>query len=244
MLALFDEYHSAENSKQVKRTMLSNASRGHWNGQTPPVGYRTVTVPQQRGKGRKKLEIDPVVRLLFTAYVNGHEGAPIGITRLAALLKERGERLRGKPFHVSNAHALLTSTDYIGVVMYNKRDPRTGKARPEEEWVPTPVPAIIDKDMFYAAQAQMAARDPHMGKAAEKTNTNLLTGHVICGCGGDGCGGGMTTGTGKGRRYSYYMCHKRTRAGIGQYSGRRVRMDKLDTIVVDALVERVLDRAD
>lgn len=32
MLALFDEYHSAENSKHVKRTMLANASRGFWNG--------------------------------------------------------------------------------------------------------------------------------------------------------------------------------------------------------------------
>ena len=245
MLALFDEYHSAENSKHVKRTMLANASRGHWNGQTPPIGYRTVTVAQPRGKDRKKLEIDPaaapVVRFLFTTYVNGHEGKPIGITRLASLLNERGERLRGKPFHVSNVHAILTNTAYIGVVMYNKRDSRTGEARPEEEWVPIPVPPIVDEDMFYAAQAQMAARDPRMGKAAEKTNTNLLTGHVVCGCGGDGCGGGMTTGTGKSGKYSYYVCHRRARAGASQCGGRRVRMEKLDDLVVDALVDRVLE---
>ncbi len=245
MLALFDEYHSAENSKHVKRTMLANAAKGHWNGQTPPFGLRTITVPQPRGKDRKKLEIDPVatpvVRFLFTTYVNGHDGEPIGITRLAALLNERGERLRGKPFHVSNVHLILTNTAYIGVVMYNKRDSRTGEARPEDEWVPIPVPPIIDEDVFYAAQAQMAARDPRMGKSAEKTNTNLLIGHVLCGCGGDGCGGGMTTGTGKGGRYSYYVCHRRAHAGVSQCGGRRVPMNKLDGIVVDALVDLVLE---
>lgn len=38
MLALFDEYQSAENAKHVKRTMIANASNGFWNGQTPPIG--------------------------------------------------------------------------------------------------------------------------------------------------------------------------------------------------------------
>lgn len=49
MLALFDEYQSAENGKHVKRTMIANAVNGFWNGQTPPIGFRTVAVPQQRG---------------------------------------------------------------------------------------------------------------------------------------------------------------------------------------------------
>ncbi|MEC3949263.1 hypothetical protein [Sphingobium sp. HWE2-09] len=36
MLAIFDEYHSAENAKHVRRTMIANALNGFWNGQTPP----------------------------------------------------------------------------------------------------------------------------------------------------------------------------------------------------------------
>jgi site-specific DNA recombinase len=244
MLALFDEYHSAENSKHVKRTMLANASRGFWNGQTPAFGYCTVAVPRSRGKDRKKLEIDPVaasvVRFVFKTYVYGHNEAPIGITQLAALLNERGEQLRGKPFHVSNVHLILTNTAYLGVVMYNRRDSKAGEVRPEDEWVPIPIPRIIDDDLFYAARAQMAARDPRMGVAAVKTNTNLLTGHVTCGCDEDGCGGGMTTGTGKSGKYSYYVCHKRSHAGASQCGGRRIPMGTLNDLVVNAIVERVL----
>ena len=114
---------------------------------------------------------------------------------------------------------------------------------PTLEWVPIPALPIIDEDLFYAAQAQMAARDSRMGKSAEKTNTNLLTGHVLCACDGDGCGGGMTAGTGKGGRYSYYVCHRQAQAGVSRCGRRRVSTDKLDAVVVDALVDRVLEPA-
>ena len=244
MLALFDEYHSAENSKHVRRTMLANAARGFWNGQTPPIGYRTVAVPQAKGKDRKVLEHDPATMhlpsFIFETYVNGYQGQPVGITRLAQILNERGERIRGRPFHVSNVHATLSNTAYVGVVMYNQRDSRTGERRSEDEWVPIPVPPLIPEDLFYAAQAQMAARDPRMGAAAEKNETNLLTGSVICGCGGDGCGGGMTTATGKGGRYRYYACSRRSTAGPTQCTGRRIRMETLDDLVVGAVVKHVL----
>lgn len=47
MLAIFDEYHSAENGKHVRRTMIANAANGFWNRQTPPLGFRTYVVPQR-----------------------------------------------------------------------------------------------------------------------------------------------------------------------------------------------------
>ena len=245
MLALFDEYHSAENSKHVKRTMIANAANGYWNGQTPPLGYRTVIVPQTKGKDRKKLELDPatmhIADFIFKTYVNGDANGPVGITKLAHILNERGERIGGKRFHVSNVHGILCNTAYIGFVIYNRRDSRTGEARPEEEWVPIPVPALISEDLFYAARAQMAARDPKMGKAAEKTNFNLLTGRAVCGCGRDGCGSGMTTATGKGGQYSYYACQRRRGSGVTECAGRRIRMETLDDIVVDAVVRHVLE---
>ena len=243
MLALFDEYHSAENSKHVRRTMLANAARGFWNGQTPPHGFKSVAVPQPKGKDRKKLEIDPepaeVVRYIFKTYLDGGPEGAIGISALAELLNDRGARIRGKRFHTSNVHKILTNTAYIGYVLYNQRDSRTGEYRPEEEWVPIPVPPIIDEDTFYAARAQMAARDPRMGESAAKTKTNLLTGLVSCGC-GDGCGGGMTTATGKGGQYKYYACHRRMSAGKSECEGRRIPMQKLDDLVVQQVANQVL----
>ncbi|RVU01145.1 recombinase family protein, partial [Novosphingobium umbonatum] len=210
------EYQSAEIQKHVTRTMLANAKQGNWNGQTPPFGYMTVAVPQPKGKDRKKLKHDPatmhIPQFIFETYVNGYEGQKVGITRLAQILNERGERIRGKPFHVSNVHWILNNTAYIGVVMYNQRDSRTRETRSEDEWIPIPIPPLISEDLFYAAKAQMAARNPKMGVAAEKNGTNLLTGVAVCGCGGDGCGGGMTTATGKSGQYRYYACSRRATA--------------------------------
>ena len=247
MLAIFDEYHSAENGKHVRRTMIANAAAGYWNGQTPPLGFRTCVVPQPRGKDRKKLEHDPdtvdLIRWIFDTYLNGDAQGPVGITRLAQLLNDRGERLRGKRFSVSNVHGILTNTAYIGYVLFNRRDSRTGEARPETEWVAIAVPPVVSEDVFYAARKQMADRDPRMGEAAVKTNTNLLTGRAICGCGGDGCGAGMSTATGKSGRYRYYACAARSQQGTDACPGRRVPMEKLDGIVVEALADHLTEPA-
>ena len=241
MLAIFDEYHSAENGKHVRRTMIANAVKGFWNGQTPPFGFRTYVVPQSRGKDRKKLEHDPetvdLARWMFDTYLNGNANGAVGINTLTQLLNDRGDRLRGKRFSVSNVHGILTNTAYTGYVLFNRRDSRTGDARPETEWVPIPVPPVISEEVFYAVRQQMADRDPRMGKAAVKTNINLLTGRAICGCGGDGCGAGMTTSTGKSGAYRYYACAARLTQGPEACPGRRVPMDTLDTIVVGAVTD-------
>lgn len=243
MLALFDAYHSAENGKHVRRTMLANAVAGYWNGQTPPWGFRTYVVPQPRGKDRKKLEHDPetvdTVRYAFNTYLDGTADGPVGITGLAQHLNERGDRIRGKRFSVGTLHAILTNPAYIGYVLYNQRDSKTGETRPETEWVPIPVPPIVTEEVFYAARKQMADRDPRMGPAALKTNTNLLTKRAICGCGDDGCGAGMMTSTGKSGAYRYYACSARVKRGPEACPGRRIPMDKLDGIVVDAVADHL-----
>lgn len=243
MLALFDEYHSAENAKHVKRSMAANAANGYWNGQKPPFGYLSVAVPQPKGKDRKKLVIDlhpaGAVRDIFSLYLHGDKSGPIGVTRLAQLLNARGERLRGKPFHTSNVHLILTNTAYIGYVLYNRRNSRTGKEQPESEWIPIPVPPIVDEDIFYAVQAQLKKRNPKMGELAEKHNSNLLTTIAKCGCDDDGCGGALTTSTGKSGQYRYYACSRRQTRGTTQCAGRRVPMEKLDETVVDAVVNQV-----
>ncbi len=87
----------------------------------------------------------------------------------------------------------------------------------------------------------MAARDPKMGSAAERTRKNLLTKKVKCGTGNeDGCGGGMTTATGKSGQHRYYACHTSTKAGKSECPGRWTPMDKLDDIVVESVIEKVL----
>ena len=224
---------------------LKNAQDGFWNGQTPPMGYRTYEAERREGKSKRKLEVDEdeafIVRLIFDLYLIGPAGSPaLGITKLAQWLNENGYKLRGKKFHVSNVQLILRNTAYIGVAFYNKRDSKTGEQRPEEQWIPIPVPPLIPTEDFEAVQARLVDRRPTARAARVTTTNNLLIGITVCGCAGDGCGGGMTTSTGKSGQYKYYACSNRARAGPSICQGRRMPMDKLDDIVLDALEERLL----
>ncbi len=245
ILALFDEYNSKETAKHVRRTMIKNAALGFWNGQTPPLGYNTYEADRIGGKSKKKLEIKdeeaPVVRKIFDLYLVGPKGGtPLGITRVAAWLNDNGFKYRGRKFHVSNVQAVLRNTAYVGVAMYNKRDSKSRELRPECEWVPIPVPAIINEDDFASAQMKLSASRIVNTPARVTTTNNLLIGVAVCGCGGDGCGGGMVAATGKSGAYRYYACSNRMRAGRTACTGRRIPREQLDDVVMKALRKRLL----
>ncbi len=245
MMALFDEYHSLENAKHVQRAMLKNASLGFWNGQTPPLGYRSYEATKIGGKSKRKLEIDEdeafVVRKMFELYLSGPPGSPpLGITRLASWMNDNGYKYRGAPFHVSNVQAVLRNTAYVGIAFYNKRNSKTGDVRPEEEWVPIPIPAIIDSLTLDAVQSSLTDNRISNRPARVTTTNNLLIGIARSGCHGDGCGGGMTASTGKSGRYLYYSCSARARSGSSACRGRRIGRAKLDETVMTALQQRLL----
>ena len=245
MLALFDEYHSMETAKHTQRAMLENARLGFWNGQTPPLGYETYEAERRGSKSKKRLEIKDdeafTVRKIFDLYLRGPAGQPpMGITRLSSWLNKNGYKYRGRKLHVSNVQQVLRNTAYIGVAFYNKRDSKTRKARPEEEWIPIPVPQIIDTELFETVQARLVDRRVTNRPARVTTTNNLLIGIARCGCSGDGCGGGMTASTGKSGQYKYYACSNRARAGTSICKGRRIPMAKLDGIVMQSLEKRLL----
>jgi site-specific DNA recombinase len=58
IVALFDEYSSAENAKHVLRTMLQNARNGFWNGSRPPFGFCAVEKERRGDKVKKVLVIN------------------------------------------------------------------------------------------------------------------------------------------------------------------------------------------
>ena len=245
MLAMFDEYTSLENAKHTQRAMLANAKLGFWNGQTPPLGYRTYEATRLEGKSKRKLEVNEdeayLVRKIFELYVQGPPGGgPLGVTRVAIWLNENGYKLRGKPFHVSNVQTILRNTAYVGVAFYNKRDSKTGERRPETEWIGIPVPPIVDTDQFDAAQAKLVDHRPQNQSARVTTTENFLVGLARCGCNGDGCGGAMTNNTSKSGQYKYYACSNRARSGTTVCKGRRIPMPRLDEIVLNALETRLL----
>lgn len=243
ILSKFDEYQSAETAKHVRRSMIANARDGFWNGSTPPLGYKVVIAERRGDKDKKVLAVDeteaPIVRKIFSLYLEGDSASgPLGIKKIVSWLNGRNYTYRGKPFHVSSVDVVLRRTTYMGTHYFNQKDSRTGERRPPEEWVPVAVPAIIDEETFQTVQARLGQRNPRHTPARVVSGPTLLIGIARCGC--PDCGGAMTIRTGKSGQYRYYTCSRRATRGETACTGRSIRMEKLDGIVLDALEQRVL----
>jgi site-specific DNA recombinase len=246
VIALFDEYQSKENAKHVIRSMKENARQGFWNGATPPLGYKLVEAEKRGAKIKKKLDVDPVeaatVQLIFNLYLHGDgSSGALGVKGIAKWLNQNGYRTRrGESFGVAPVHKILTNTVYIGQWKFNKASSRTGLRKPDEEVVTIPVPGLIDPYVFDQVQRQLHARSPKVAAPRVTTGPILLTGLAVCAT----CKGGMTlrTGTSKnGVVHRYYTCSTCARKGKTVCKGRSIRMDTLDGLVTDHLVDRLFD---
>ncbi|HCI53074.1 MAG TPA: recombinase family protein [Gallionella sp.] len=242
MFSLFDEYSSKENGKHTLRAMKENARRGFFNGSRPCFGYRAVECFMEGDNTRKKkrAEIDPsessTVRHIFDYYLNGHQGKVMGAKDIALHLNATGISLRGNVWNKSRVHEVLSNRAYIGEYYFNKRDHKTKTLKDESEWILLNVEPIIDSAIFESTRAKCESRSPAKISPRLVTSLILLTGLLKCGC----CGAGLTTATGKGGLYRYYKCNTRINQGAKQCSTPAIPMDKLDGIVMDAMLEKIL----
>lgn len=247
LLSMMDDYSSKENAKHTSRTMKENARRGFFNGSRAPFGYRVVDtdVMGSRGKFRKKLEIDEgeafVVRRIFELYLNGLAGKPMGIKAICQHLNGQGMLMRGRPWQIQKMQVVLSSDTYRGEYCFNMRDSRGGQVRPESEWIRTAVSPVIDEDTWDAARRKRESLDPHKmakGSPAPKNATSpvLLAGLIKC----EACNCSMSTATGKGGRYRYYKCTHKVRTSPGVCATPSLPMDRIDQLVLQRIVERVL----
>lgn len=223
--------------------MIANARDGFWNGSSPPLGYKVVIAERRGDKDKKVLAVDeveaPIIRKIFSLYLEGDgSSGPMGIKRIVSWLNGRNYTYRAKPFHVSSVDVVLRRTTYMGTHYFNQKDSRTGERRPRGEWVPIAVPAIVDEETFQTVQARLGQRNPRQTPARVVSGPTLLIGIARCGC--PNCGGAMTIRTGKSGQYRYYACSRRATRGETACTGRSIRMEKLDGIVLDALEKRVL----
>ncbi|WP_091682631.1 recombinase family protein [Methylobacterium sp. 275MFSha3.1] len=245
IIAMFDEYQSRENAKHVLRAMKENAIQGFCNGARPPLGYKTQEVEQRANRTKKRLVIDLVeaetVRLIFRLYTHGDgTSGALGIKKLTSWLNDRGYRTRtGARFGVASIHTILTNRVYIGDWVFNRRDSKTLLEKPKSEQISIAVPAIIDHATFETVAKTLQARDPRVTAPRVVTGPILLTGLATCAT----CGGAMTLRTGTSRSgevHRYYSCSTSGRMGKSACRGRAIRMDTLDALVTDNLVEQLL----
>jgi DNA invertase Pin-like site-specific DNA recombinase len=245
VIALFDEYQSKENAKHVLRSMKENARQGYWNGSLAPYGYVPVEVERRGARVKKKLAIDPVeaelVRLMFKLFLEGIDGSgPMGIKGVVSWLNEHGHRTRlGSRWGVGRVHAMLSNPVYGGRLRFNRIDSRTRRLKPASEYVYCDVPAIVEPALFERTQALLWKRNPLVTPPRVVNGPNLLTGFAVCAR----CGGSMTLRTGtsrSGKVYRYYSCASFIGKGRTACNGRSIRMDKLDGLVMQQLLERLV----
>lgn len=237
---LFDEYQSKENGKHTLRAMKENARQGFFNGSAPPYGYKLKEVENHKGKGKKKiLEIDvseaATVNKIYQLYIDGYNTRSLGVKSIAAHLNERGITMRGRKWKFNVIDKILSNRAYLGEYVFNKKDSKTHKIKPDAEWIKISIPPIIDHILF--EQIEMKRKSQRPSKMTPINNSpTLLTGLLRCGC----CGEIMTIATGKSGRYRYYKCSSRIRnLRESKCNSDNIRMEKLDAIILKTLAERV-----
>ena len=237
---VFDEYQSRENGKHTLRAMKENARQGFFNGSNPPYGYRLVEVPIKGRRGNKKrIEIDPsesrIVIQIFKLYECGPEGAPLGLKGVAYHLNELGVTKRGRKWSKTDIDVVLKNRVYIGEYFFNKKEAKTGRVKPESEWIKLQIEPIVSKETFARVADLKKMRSPSVIPPRVVNSPTLLTGLLKCGI----CGASMTLATGKGGRYRYYKCANRINQGLHSCCNGNVRMEQLDDAVLTTVSQKV-----
>ncbi len=239
MLNVMDEHSSRENAKHVHRAMMENARQGFWNGSRPPFGYRVEIVDRRGNRDKKMLALEEeearTIRLIFDLAMGG-KGRPMGVKAIATHLNERGITRRGRRFSTGGVYDLLTSTTYYGKHHFNRTDSRNGRPRPPSEWIAFQVPAIIEEQTFNVVQGMLQSRNPKRVAPRVVNGPTLLAGVARCGH----CGAALIQNTGKGGTYRYYCCSRKLKEGAMACEGLRIRMDRLDEIVIGEVTDRLL----
>lgn len=259
----FAHYQRKQLTRKLHRGIRDHVRAGNikTGGAGVPYGYNLV-----KESGNSFLVIDEyeagVVRLIFDLYANGRKT----ITGLAEYLDEQKIPLPQKGaaqtrnvrpglgrWRVSTLATILTNEVYIGRWYYGKKrrvkDHKTGKtrlvSRPKSEWILVEVPAIVDNEIFQAAQAQKERSKRQRGKQHKRLYT--LGGMLRCGL----CGKHMTNMTqkdhkrGKTYSYAYTVCNARLHTKDYGYKCENgyTRSDLIETAVWSWVKEILLDPA-
>jgi site-specific DNA recombinase len=189
------EYERALLGERFRRGKLQKAREGHFIGTKAPYGYRYI--PKRDGVPGHLL-IDETeaefVRMLHGWLVEER----MTVRQITKRLNEGPwfPRSGRHPWSPSVVHSILSNPIHAGTTYANRyryvapekpkkgRGPRSGentvrKQRPKEEWIPIPVPAIVDEDTHRLAQAQLE-RNAKLSFRNNKKHSYLLRCLLSC----------------------------------------------------------------
>ena len=237
------EYERAKIAERYRRGKLWRARAGEVIAWKCSYGYRRIARSAERAAHLEIYEPEAmIVRRIFRDYVQ----SSLSMRQISWQLNQdlvpspSGKAVWG----VSVIGRLIRNEAYVGRAYYNRtasvldRHPTKAKRqikRPRDQWIPIPVPAILDEELFEAAQRVSYDNSQWSPRRAEP-NHWLLRGLVKCGH----CGVSVSCHKMRGRNgtfHYYYYCrnHDPLRAG-GEHRRcpeRNVRAGELDAFVFD-----------
>jgi site-specific DNA recombinase len=247
---VFAEYERALMAERTRRGRLFAARQGRVNwGGNPPYGYRysrkTDPTPSQ-------LVVDPGEAAIVQQMYRWLVEEQLSSYAIQQRLTEQGLPTRGsnrQGWAQSSVIHILRSPVYKGEAWYNQtqvadarrprlqtglKDLRPGNRRsrtrrPQEDWIPVRVPALIDAELWRMAQEQLAS---NRARAARNTQHEyLLRGLLICGR----CGRRLV-GTWTALSHGRYICSARyPRSAPWSCEGRSVSAALVESQVWDHL---------
>ena len=216
VLLSFAQFEREVIGERVRDKIAASKRRGIWVGGPVPLGYASIS---------KKLVVVPedaeTVRAIFARYVALGSIGPLAEDLDRSGIRTKQRRVR---FGVGALAYLLKNRIYIGEVVY-RGEVHRGEHEP-----------ILDRDVFEAAQAKLAAGTVER-RLRLKASPAVLTGRIF-----DDRGNRMSpTHSNKlGARYRYYVSHaviakRRKDAG----SVARVPAPEIETLVLKAVREHL-----
>ena len=198
------EYYSEDLRQKVSRGQREGAKKGRLSAGSTPIGYRRA----KDGTVEAVPEEAAAIREAFDLYIAGE--------KLVDIREKLGARI-GKRITPGTLYRILRNDHYLGAY--------------EIQGVTVPVPPIIDRETFDAAQA---AHKGSRQNAAGRARVKYL---LSCKCHCELCGTMLhgVSGRGKlGKNYHYYKCPKK---GCGL---KPVPQDVLEDLVLKHTAEDVL----
>ena len=179
-----------------------------------------------------------IVRLMYNLCAERH----YSLRDIMIELRSMGIMNRkGKPFTLSNIHRIINNEMYAGTKWafkyYGKKTSQyktTVITRPEEEWIPIEVPAIVTKEIWYTAK-QVLANNKFIAERNTKREY-LLRGIIKCGC----CNRSITgvCRVQNSIEYKYYVCNKNMEdwyLKTGKCTNTHIRANILEDAVWETL---------
>jgi len=228
VLLSFAQFEREVTGERIRDKIAASKRKGLWMGGLAPVGYlpndRTLAIDEPRAElvrdlYRLYLELGCVSALVAEVARRGWV-TPARITR-------REGAAGGRPFSRGHLYRILSNPVYIGQIAH------------KDQMFAGQHPAIVERDLWDAVQAQMKANQQGHRKRVNSSQPSLLTGLVF-----DEQGHRLTPSHAQkgARRYRYYI-DQVAAEDEGAAAALRAPAKELETAVIEAVSGFLKDRS-